>query len=308
MAPPKRQRASDDVEGFPKDPSSYSRRSPITQVDPTGMAETPADEFIRRMTPGPIRQMLGPELGMGTIATIAAGVEQITKDNEYLERAAFRLLLKRGIGTDDAWYKSRVGTGNVAETSPKGGITLNVKKVPYLHSLGTARAGAVILHEIAHSTDDVSSQDRDAAEGRGYGVEYFLLKRAQMDSAARSLFGVGGGKEGKDINISGAAFGGGSPVRFYAKFMQTYAVLSELQKVADGQQSVITGVSKDTAQQLIAEYITTDKEMRSKSLRDVETHVLKNLEKVISGDTQLQYLANKGVSGRQAVESAKDPR
>ena len=293
------------IAGIPdKNLYAYSRGRLTTRIDPTGMAdESPSDKFIRGMTPGMFPRLIGNYLEMGNVANIAAGIEQLTRGNEYLEKAAFQGLLDRGL------YQGTVKEPFVAEASPGSSIRLSETKIQKLASSGQARFAAVVLHELSHSTDNSPSQDKSGAEGRAYAVEYYLLRTAGLDRDAKKLFGAGEGEGNTDTNIAAAAVGsGGDSVRFYSKFMQAYGLLTELQKVVEGKKSVIGNVSKDTAKRLIAEYITTDKDDRSEALREVEATVVKDIDRVVANDLELSYLASKGQSGAQAVKSARDLR
>jgi hypothetical protein len=79
-------------------------------------------------------------------------------------------------------------------------------------------------------------------------------------------------------------------------------------RVADEKQSSIKGVSKEQANRLIAEYITSDRDSWSSELKKVQGQVLKNINNVVASDLQLKYIANKGATGKQVLESARNPQ
>jgi RHS repeat-associated protein len=165
-------------------------------------------------------------------------------------------------------------------------VTINRHNVPG-HSMFWI--GATAMHEGVHLRDNQinwGGQSQDT-EGRGYAAQTFLNVR-------------GGGAKSEQLRlwriaVDSGGTGGGSGDLFRREFAKTYAVLDQLQNVAEGKTSHLTGfklegggtLTDTKAKEMIANYLTTRRGDWDKDLIKAEATVLTKMGDIEKADPMM---------------------
>jgi RHS repeat-associated protein len=263
------------------DPNLYAYVSGrvLKNTDPLGLAPTAEQAFL-----------------MKAIDVVGAGLK-----NPQLANQMKALIQK----TDVEWGDLGSGAGSRAMVTDVGWfsntLTINKKTVPG-HSMFWI--GATTMHEGVHIRDnDHDYLGGEAQEGRGYAAQTFLNERGGGSAGERTrLWHIA-------VDNGGAAPGSGD--LFRREFAKTYAVLDQLQNVAEGKSSYLTGFKLEgggtltdiKAKEMVANYLTQKREDWNKDLVRAEATVQTKMGDIAKSDAKLNGVLHGGGAGLPAGQS-----